>query len=32
MQDKYNPDIAWVYSSYLEPALIMQKNPLESIK
>ena len=32
MKDKYNPDIAWVYSSDLEPALIMQKNPLESIK
>lgn len=32
MQDKYNPDTALVYSSDLDPAVIMQKNPVESIK
>ena len=32
MKDKYNPDIAWVYSSDLEPTVIIGKNPLESLK
>ena len=32
MEDKYDPDIAWVYSSDLDPTVIIGKNPLESLK